>query len=155
MKKYLLSGILATIVVIIDQLTKFLIKANIPLKKSIVVVDRFFHLTHVRNTGGAFSLLSEASNTFFMITSSIALVIVLIYLVRTPSDRLWHMTSLSLIFGGAVGNMIDRIRFGEVIDFIDLFYKDFHWPAFNIADSAITTGVLIIFIDMVFSGRKK
>jgi len=153
--KYLLSVSLIAAVVIIDQFTKFLINANLPLKKSIVVVDGFFNIVHVRNTGGAFSILSGAGSTFFMISSSIALIIVLIYLVKIPRDKLWLITSLSLIAGGAIGNMIDRVRFGEVIDFIDLFYRDHHWPAFNIADSAITTGIFIIFLGIILSRRQR
>lgn len=155
MNKYLLSGILTFAVIVTDQITKFLIQANLPLKKSIVVFDGFFHITHIRNTGGAFGLLSEMNNLFFMTASSIALLIVVLYLVRVSSDNPWLIVSLSLIFGGALGNMIDRVRFGEVIDFIDLFYRDYHWPAFNIADSSITIGVFIFFIDTILLRKEK
>jgi signal peptidase II len=151
--KYFLSGIIISAVVIIDQVTKFLVQANLPLNKSIVVLDGFFNITYIRNTGGAFGILSGMSSPFFLISSSIALLIVVFYLVKAPKDNIWLIVSLSLISGGAIGNMIDRIRFGEVIDFIDTFYKNYHWPVFNIADSSITIGVFILFLDMIFSRK--
>ena len=153
--KYLLSGTLAVVVIITDQLTKFLIQVNLPLNKYIIVISGFFNLTHIRNPGGAFSLLSGVGNLFFLITSFIVLLIVILFLVMAPNDKLWPISSLSLILGGAVGNMIDRVRFGEVIDFIDLFYKNYHWPAFNIADASITIGVFMLFIDMIFLRKSK
>ncbi len=155
MNKYFLSGSIALVVVITDQITKSIIKANIPLYKSIPVVDEFFNITHVKNTGGAFGILSDMNSLFFIIASSIALLIVIIYLIRLPENNLWLITSLSLISGGAIGNMIDRVRFGEVIDFIDLFYDRFHWPAFNIADSSITVGVFILLINLLTFRKEK
>ncbi|MBI5199171.1 MAG: signal peptidase II [Nitrospirae bacterium] len=155
MNKYFLSGSIALVVVITDQITKSIIKANIPLYKSIPVVDGFFNITHVKNTGGAFGILSGMNSLFFIIASSIALLIVIVYLIRLPENNLWLITSLSLISGGAIGNMIDRVRSGEVIDFIDLFYDRFHWPAFNIADSSITIGVFILFINLLTFRKEK
>lgn len=154
-KRYLLSGIIALVVIITDQITKSIIKANIPLYKSIPVVDGFLNITHIKNTGGAFGILSGMNSLFFIIASSIALLIVILYLIRLPENNLWLITSLSLISGGAIGNMIDRVRSGEVIDFIDLFYDRFHWPAFNIADSSITIGVFILFINLLTFRKEK
>ncbi|MEK6691824.1 MAG: signal peptidase II [Nitrospirota bacterium] len=160
--KYLLSGVIALVVVAADQVTKSIIRSKIPLYKSITVVDGFFNITHVRNKGGAFSLLSGMNSRFFMIASFIALLIIIMYLIKLqktdfPMGRVfdWLIVSLSLISGGAIGNMIDRMRFGEVIDFLDVFFKNYHWPAFNIADSSITTGVIILLIDMVFRRKEK
>lgn len=154
-KRYLLSGIIALVVIITDQITKSIIKADIPLYKSIPVVDGFLNITHIKNTGGAFGILSGMNSLFFIIASSIALLIVILYLIRLPENNLWLITSLSLISGGAIGNMIDRVRSGEVIDFIDLFYDRFHWPAFNIADSSITIGVFILFINLLTFRKEK
>lgn len=154
-KRYLLSGIIALVVIITDQITKSIIKADIPLYKSIPVVDGFLNITHIKNTGGAFGILSGINSLFFIIASSIALLIVILYLIRLPENNLWLITSLSLISGGAIGNMIDRVRSGEVIDFIDLFYDRFHWPAFNIADSSITIGVFILFINLLTFRKEK
>jgi signal peptidase II len=153
--KYLLSGVIALVVVAADQVTKSIIRSKIPLYKSITVVDGFFNITHVRNKGGAFSLLSGMNSRFFMIASFIALLIIVIYLIKLQKTDLLLIISLSLISGGAIGNMIDRMRFGEVIDFLDVFFKNYHWPAFNIADSSITTGVFILLIDMVFRRKEK
>lgn len=155
MNRYLLSGIIALVVIITDQITKSIIKADIPLYKSIPVVDGFLNITHIKNTGGAFGILSGINSLFFIIASSIALLIVILYLIRLPENNLWLITSLSLISGGAIGNMIDRVRSGEVIDFIDLFYDRFHWPAFNIADSSITIGVFILFINLLTFRKEK
>lgn len=155
MKKYILSVTIASVVILIDQITKYIIKTHFPLNKSMAVINGFFHITHVKNTGGAFSLLSGANSLFFIIASALALVIIFIYLAGTSNNKFWVIFSISLIAGGAVGNMIDRLRSGEVTDFLDFFYKGHHWPAFNIADSAITTGVFIIFIDMIFSRKGK
>lgn len=154
-KRYFISLTVVSIVILADQITKFVIKIYLPLYKSIVVINGFLHITHVKNTGGAFSLLSGVNSLFFIIASSIALIIIFLYLAGTSDDKFWVIFSISLIAGGAIGNMIDRLRFGEVTDFIDFFYEGHHWPAFNIADSAITTGVLIIFIDMIFSRKEK
>ncbi len=153
--KYLLSGVIALVVVAADQVTKSIIRSKIPLYKSITVVDGFFNITQVRNKGGAFSLLSGMNSRFFMIASFIALLIIVIYLIKLRKTDLRLIISLSLISGGAIGNMIDRMRFGEVIDFLDVFFKNYHWPAFNIADSSITTGVFILFVDMVFRRKEK
>jgi signal peptidase II len=155
MNRYLLSGIIALVVIITDQITKSIIKAYIPLYKSIPVIDEFFNITHIKNTGGAFGILSGMNSLFFIIASSVALLIVILYLIRLPENNLWLITSLSLISGGAIGNMIDRVRSGEVIDFIDLFYDRFHWPAFNIADSSITIGVFILFINLLTFRKEK
>lgn len=153
--KFLLSGSIALFVVLADQITKYLVRTKVPLYKSIPVIEGVFNITHIRNKGGAFGILSGASSLFFMIASFVALLIVVIYLIRVQKTDYCLITSLSLISGGAIGNMIDRVRFGEVIDFLDLFYKNYHWPAFNIADSSIMIGVFILFIDMIFRRKGK
>jgi len=149
--KYLHLLLISNVLIILDQFTKFLVVVNIPLHYSIRVVDGFFNLTHIRNSGVAFGLFarhsSEYKALFFVIISSIAVVAILAFFHQTPDDKKWVQTGLILIFSGAIGNMIDRLVHKEVIDFLDFFYKDFHWPAFNVADSCITIGVGMMILD--------
>lgn len=155
MTKYTLAGFIVITVILLDQITKFLVIENMLLNQSIIIIKDLLHITYIRNAGAAFGLLEEMETPFFLIASSIAILIVFIYLVRTPKDHAFLIGSLSFIFGGAIGNMIDRVRFGEVIDFIDLQYKGHHWPAFNISDSAITIGIGLLFLNMIFGKKKR
>ena len=123
----------------------------------IPVVPGFFNLTHVRNKGAAFSLFSTMPDGFrsaFFITVTLVAVAVLAVLIKKTHERLL-VTAFSLIAGGAVGNVIDRIRFGEVVDFIQWYYKSYYWPSFNVADSAISVGVGLLAIDMLFGSSTK
>ena len=109
-----------------------------------------FNLTLAYNTGAAFSILSEAGawkRWFFIGLSSLVSTVILVWLTRVPRQRRWLACGLALILGGAVGNLYDRITLGYVVDFIDIYYRDWHWPAFNIADSAITVGAVMLLID--------
>jgi signal peptidase II len=153
--KYSWVAAIAGMVVILDQLTKSLVIKHFSLHESVKVVPGFFSLTYVRNPGAAFGILAGASGswrTIFFTTVSLAALAVIATLVRKTSDRL-PLIAFSLIAGGAVGNFIDRVRFGEVVDFIEWYYRSFHWPTFNIADSAITVGVALLAIDMLFEKR--
>lgn len=149
-KRYILLITTSSAVVTLDQLSKYFIQKIIHLHESITVIDDFFSLTYIRNKGAAFGLLSDKGDgfrfIFFFITSVIALVI-LWYLFIKPykSDRATQI-SISLVSGGAIGNLIDRIRLGEVVDFLDFYIGNYHWPAFNLADSAITIGIVIFFL---------
>lgn len=138
--------------VIVDQLTKLYVDGRMQLYQSIEVLEHFFHFTYLRNKGAAFGILSGANEAyrtpFFLVTSVIAVVIILVMLYRYREEALLLPVSLSLILGGAIGNMIDRARLGEVIDFIDVHWYQYHWPAFNIADSAITVGVGLLILHM-------
>ena len=137
--------------IILDQFTKFMIIMSIPLHYSIRVIDGFFNLTHIRNSGVAFGLFagqgSEYKSLFFVFISIIAVFAILIFFHQTPNDRKMVQNGLILIFSGAIGNMVDRLVYKEVIDFLDFFYGDFHWPAFNVADSCITIGVGLMIFD--------
>ncbi len=114
------------------------------------VVRGLFHLTYVRNKGAAFGILADNAIRipFFITVSIIAMLGILWYIKRIRADQKLAQYALSLIFAGALGNLIDRIRLGEVIDFLDVFWQRYHWPAFNVADSAITIGVTLLFIEM-------
>ena len=106
---------------------------------------------HVQNKGAAFSLFTNLGNNFFIAVSFIALVAIVMYLTRLPKGL--ELYSLSMILGGAVGNLIDRFRIGKVVDFIDVFVGGWHWPAFNVADSALTVGISLFIIENIRQGK--
>ena len=150
MSRYRTLSIITLVILTLDQLTKFYVDANFRLHETVPVVRGFFHLTYVRNKGAAFGILADSSVRipFFITVSLIALIGILWYIRRIRDDQKLAIVSLSLVFSGALGNLIDRIRLGEVIDFLDVFWQRHHWPAFNVADSAITVGVTLLFIQM-------
>jgi signal peptidase II len=151
--KYRLVLIISSTVLILDQITKALVHNLMPLYHSIEIVPNFVNLTYLRNTGAAFGFLSGDRSTlrlaFFLLISMVAIACIIYLLKNLRPDRNIPAISLSLILGGAIGNLIDRLRMGEVIDFIDLHWHHLHWPAFNVADSAISIGVILLFIQMV------
>lgn len=154
--KYYLALVISGIIIILDQITKFLVDINMFLYQSIEIIPNFFNLTYIRNTGAAFGFLAgnryPGRLIFFTLFSFIAIGC-LIYLLKNLRPRpKTAILSLSLILGGAIGNLVDRLRQGEVIDFLDLHWYNWHWPAFNIADSSITIGVILLFYQIV---RKK
>jgi signal peptidase II len=134
-------------IIIADQVTKFIVDQSMPLHHSIPVIDNLFSLTYIRNTGAAFGILSGSAASFrlpFLVLFSIlAIGFVVMMLRRLPDRETGLITALAFILGGAIGNLIDRVAYGEVIDFLDVYWSTFHWPAFNLADSFITVGVLI------------
>ncbi len=131
-------------VLVLDQVTKALVLEHLPLGASRSVIAGFFDLTHVHNPGGAFGFLATMSPqvraAVFIAASLLAAGLILWFFLQTPSHQRLHAFGLALIFGGALGNLVDRVRFGVVIDFLDLYIGEMHWPAFNVADSAITVG---------------
>ncbi len=146
--KYVLFSIIAALSLVFDQLTKLYIDGNFRLYESVSVFENFFHITYVRNPGAAFGMLSSSPwrVPFFLTVASVASLGILWYLHKSePRDR-WLHGALGLIFSGAVGNLIDRVRLGEVIDFLDVHWYQYHWPAFNVADSAISVGVGILIV---------
>ncbi len=155
-KKYLWLAVIAGGIVIADQITKYIILHEVALHATIPVIPGFFHITHVQNPGGAFGFLADQSalvrGILFLAVSTLAVGLVLWFYHKTPPTHRWLAAGFALIFGGAIGNLIDRVRFGKVIDFLDFFINDWHWPAFNVADSAITIGITI-FILHVIGGR--
>ncbi|MGE5310183.1 MAG: signal peptidase II [Nitrospirota bacterium] len=136
-------------ILVLDQVTKALVSAALRLHESRSIIPGFLGLTLVHNTGAAFGILAGESSplrtAFFLVVSVVAMGVVLWLLWRLRPEQKVEAVALSLIFGGAVGNVIDRIRFGKVIDFIDVFYRSYHWPAFNVADAAISVGVFLLF----------
>lgn len=143
------------ITVISDQVTKLLVAAYIGYGQDIAVIPGFFNLTHVLNPGGAFGLFAQQGAMvrvmFFLVFSLVAVGLILYLYVGIPETHPMLANGLSLIFGGAVGNLIDRVRMGKVIDFLDVYVGDLHWPAFNVADSAICVGVGIFMFHILFN----
>jgi signal peptidase II len=116
-----------------------------------------FNLTLVYNRGAAFSFLSQAGGWqrwFFAVLALVVSVGLVIWLRKLKRHEFYSAIGLTLILGGAIGNLIDRVRLGYVIDFLDVYYQQWHWPAFNIADSAITVGVMFLLLDMVVQAKK-
>jgi signal peptidase II len=148
MRKNVLFLVTATLLVGLDQLTKAWILATLRLHEGFPVIDGFFNIIHVRNPGAAFGFLAGASpafrSVFFIAVTLTAVILILNYLRRTRIGDLSLVFSLALILSGAVGNLIDRVRFGEVVDFLDVYVGVHHWPAFNVADAAITTGAALL-----------
>ena len=135
-------------IVIADQLTKWLVLAHFAPGTRLEVTE-FFNLVLVFNKGAAFSLLADAPGWQTPLLVAFALgaaAVVAVLLVRSPGRRLF-CAGLALILGGALGNVIDRLRFGHVVDFLDLHAAGWHWPAFNVADSAITVGAVLLILD--------
>lgn len=145
MIKYLLFASVALGGLVFDQASKIFIYHKKPLHSSIPVIDGLFSITYVRNPGAAFGMFaqSEWRLPFLTAVTLIALVAIGIAIRNTASHQKLPVLALSLIFAGAGGNLIDRVRFGEVVDFLDLYWKQHHWPAFNVADSLICLGVFL------------
>lgn len=154
--RYALFAAISTTGIIIDQITKVYIDRSMQLFDSITIIENFFHITYVRNKGAAFSFLSNASwrLPFFITVSMIAALVILIAFRKLRDDQRLAQISLAMIFSGAVGNLIDRIRLGEVIDFLDAHWYQHHWPAFNVADSLICVGVFLLAIDMLLEEKR-
>ena len=159
-KKYMWLIVIAGLLVAFDQIVKIYIHTHFRLGESIPLIPDFFNLTYVRNPGAAFGFLAESHPTFreifFMVMPPIALIIILGILRTVEETDLLQICALSSIFGGAIGNYIDRLRFQYVIDFLDFhLYNKWSWPAFNIADSAIVCGVGVLLLLMVKEERNK
>jgi len=153
LRKYTLLLITVGVVVVCDQVTKLYVDAVMWPHQSITVIENYVDITYVRNPGGAFGLFAEVDRWIVRplllgLSAVAAMVIILIYR-STPADRLLVRLTFSLVLGGAIGNFIDRLRFDEVIDFLDVHWYHYHWPAFNIADAAITVGVTLLCWDLL------
>jgi signal peptidase II len=150
--KYLTLFLFANVLILIDQYSKFLITTHLPLYYSIEVIEGVFNLTHVRNPGVAFGLFAGVESQYkawiFVFISTIAVAAILVIYHQTPKEHRMVRMGLILIFSGAIGNIIDRIVYKEVIDFLDIYYQGYHWPAFNFADSCITIGVGLMILDL-------
>jgi len=141
---------LILLIVLSDQITKYLVNKFINPFRFVELLP-FLHLVNVRNTGSAFGMFRGFGNNVFIVISLVAIAFIFFMLIKGREDSF----SLSLILGGAIGNLIDRLFYGSVIDFIDVFAGRFHWPAFNIADSALTIGIGLIFIKLFKRGRNE
>jgi signal peptidase II len=139
MKRALSVALIVLAIIALDQVTKYLIVNALSSYDSIEIFS-FLHIVNVRNTGAAFGSFKSLGSSFFIIVAVAAIGFVVYLLMK----RAYNTFGLSLILGGAVGNLIDRILYGQVVDFIDFFIGSYHWPAFNVADSALTVGIIII-----------
>lgn len=155
--KYIILSVVTIVVLLLDQATKIFIDRTMELHSSITVVENFFNITYIRNRGAAFGFLSETSFRlpFFIFISISAVVIILGIFRKLRQEQKLTAVALSLIFAGALGNLLDRIRLGEVIDFIYVHWYEHYWPAFNVADSAICVGVFLLVLDMLHDERSR
>lgn len=157
-KKYIILLATVAVMVLLDFITKATISSTMFLHESFPVIGGFLNITYVRNPGAAFSFLADAPavfrSVFFVTVTALAVLFILYYVTKDTFEDPLTTFGLSLILSGAVGNLIDRVRFGEVVDFIDVYIGSYHWPAFNVADSAITVGAFLILLEL-FRGRKK
>lgn len=143
-------------VLVFDQVTKVMVEKAMSLYASVEIVPNFVHITYLRNTGAAFGFLAGGRSilrmVFFSLVSVVAIGCISYLLKSLRPQQKTLIVSLSLILGGAIGNLVDRLRMGEVIDFIDLHWHHIHWPAFNVADSAISIGVILLFFQLLRKG---
>ncbi|UCE89372.1 MAG: signal peptidase II [Pseudomonadota bacterium] len=140
---------LSVLVIVLDQITKVLASSLLVLHEPVRVMP-MFNFTLMHNTGAAFSFLSDASGWqrwFFTVVALGVSAVLVAWIRRLPPNDRWLAAALALILGGALGNVIDRLLLGHVVDFIQVYYDRWYWPAFNIADSAITVGAIMLIID--------
>ncbi len=153
MRKYFF--LIAAIVLLLDRITKWAVASNITLYNSVVVIPGFFRLRHVENTGAAFGLFAESPAQWkiaaLVMFSVLALIVVSALLWKNGHSLTTTTVGLSLILGGAMGNLWDRLLTGHVVDFLDFYLGSYHWPAFNIADSAIVVGAILLVSEIVFA----
>jgi signal peptidase II len=144
---------IAGAIVALDQVAKALVDRYLELHESHTLVEGLARLTHVQNRGAAFGILSDADlpyqSVLFSVVSILALGAIAVYAWKLPVSSRLPQTALALIMGGAVGNLLDRVRLGYVIDYVDIYWGRHHWPAFNVADSAISIGVALLVLDIL------
>ena len=146
---------LALLVLVLDQATKLWAAGTLDYGMPVAVLP-FFNLTLVHNTGAAFSFQADAGGwqrVFFIVVSGVVSLVLAVWLWRLPRDARLLGIALALVLGGALGNLVDRVAYGYVIDFLDFHAAGWHWPAFNVADSAISCGVVLLLVDGLFGGR--
>ncbi len=148
--KYIKLIIIAALIITADQITKQMIINNFFVFESVPVIDGFFNLTYLQNPGGAFSFFAEKSvllrSVIFKILPIIVICFLFLFYKTVPASSKLLTFGLSFIISGAIANLIDRFVFGFVIDFLDFYVNNIHWPAFNIADSAISVGIVMVLI---------
>ena len=145
-------------IVVVDQITKFVVKSTIPLYSKHVVIPNLLDFTHVQNTGAAFGLLNAADfpykSAVMIAIATLALVAITVYARQLGAEEPLSRYGLAFILGGAFGNLIDRARAGYVVDFVDVYWGDAHFWAFNVADAAITIGAILVLLEMMGVGRR-
>jgi signal peptidase II len=156
--KYVVLATTAAIVVILDAITKTYVSSTMTLHQSFDVIEGFLNITYVRNPGAAFGFLANMSplfrSIFFISITVVVIFMILYYVIKSKDEEILGIYALSLIVSGAAGNLIDRMLFGEVVDFIDVYIGVHHWPAFNVADSAISVGAVLLLFEM-FRQKKR
>ena len=158
-QKYWVLLIVCFWILFMDQWTKYAVQQRLALYQKVEVIHGFFNLIYVRNTGGAFGIFGGEKgglgSLLFVVVTLIAIGSILFLFIRLREHETTLSLSLSLILSGAIGNLIDRLRSGEVVDFLDFYVISYHWPAFNIADSAICLGIGLMALEILIRDRKK
>lgn len=156
---YAIASALAAVIVILDQATKYLVQKHIMLYTVVDIVPGFFSLTHTLNKGAAFGFMNDRDTDwqvyFFIAAAAFAVLIIFNLLSKAENEGRLFVWALGAILGGALGNVADRLRLGEVVDFLDFAVGSYHWPAFNVADIAITCGSLALIFSFYARGRRK
>ena len=152
-RDYLLFIKPALIIVLLDQVSKWLVLNHLELHQILSIIPGFFNIVLVKNRGMAFGIFSQTRSEFYyyflLSTTMAAIGVILFFFFWKKKNQKWLTIGLSLILGGAMGNLIDRVRLAYVIDFLDFFLKGYHWPAFNVADSAVTAGTFCLLINIM------
>ncbi len=152
-RKYWVLLIFCLGILLLDQWTKSMVVQRLPLYQRVEVIQGFFNLTHVRNTGGAFGIFGGekggVGSLLFVVVSLIAIGAIVFLFIKIREDEKSLALSFSLVLSGAIGNLIDRLRYGEVVDFLDFHLSTYHWPAFNVADSAICIGIGLLALELL------
>jgi signal peptidase II len=147
-RRYLFLAAVAGTVFALDQVTKAVVQRTMHLHESIPIIQGLFSLTYIRNPGAAFGLFAEQGNglriAFFATISVVAVFFLGALFVKTPKEARLGRLAIAMVMGGAIGNLTDRLRYGEVVDFLDFYIRSYHWPAFNVADSSISVGVALL-----------
>ena len=155
MKRHLPYLLLMAVIVVLDQATKAIVVRSLDLHEYIPLVDGLLSLSHVRNRGAAFGFLSDwdvpYQSALLAVLSLAALLAIAFYFMRLPAAARLPRISLALVLGGALGNLLDRVRLGYVVDFVHVYWRQYQWPDFNVADSAITVGVTLLVLDVLRS----
>ena len=156
--RFVLLSLVVASIVSLDQITKAYIANSMHIHESITIIPGYFNLTYIRNPGAAFGIMGSTSSgfrlIFFFLTSLFAMGLLITIFLRLDSRDWWGQMTIASIFGGAIGNFVDRLQYGEVIDFLDFYINGYHWPAFNVADSAISIAVCSLLVLFAFEKRK-
>jgi signal peptidase II len=158
-RKYWILLIFCFGILLLDQWSKYIIVQKLLLYQRVEVIHGLFNIVHVRNTGGAFGIFGGErggiGSVLFVIVSLIAIGAIIFLFVKTRENEKTLALSFSLILSGALGNLIDRLHYGEVVDFLDFHIAAYHWPAFNVADSAICVGIGLMVLEVLKRDRKR